>query len=81
MNRKRGLNRIALVLSVLWFAFWVGLSIVVVLENEWDALWIVLAFAVLGFIAVWIAVWVVFYTGLYIVRGFRDDEPKDAQKQ
>lgn len=76
MNWKRGFKRIALVVSVLCFAYFIicGFSY----EGGWDPLILLfgLLFAALGFIAVW----VVFYTGLLIVRGFRDDEPKDEQK-
>ena len=80
MDLKKGVNRIALVLSVLWFVFFLGIGIAIVLDEGWASdMWPILLFIFLGPIAVWIAVWVVFYVGLYIVRGFRDDEPKDEQ--
>ena len=84
MNLKRGVNRIALVLSALWFVFFFGVGIVVVLDEGWESdTWPILLFIFLGPIAVWFAIQVayytVYYTGLFIVRGFRDEKPKDEQ--
>jgi len=64
MNWKRGFKRIAWVLSVVGFIFWVGLDTYLLFTEGWGHdFWIVLAFGVLTFIAVW----VVYYAGLYIV--------------
>ena len=76
MHWKRGFKRIAWVLSVVGFIFWVGLDTYLLFTEGWDPdFWIVLAFGVLTFIAVW----VVYYAGLYIVKGFCDDKPIDEQ--
>lgn len=78
MNCKRGFERIAWVLSIVGFLFWVGLGIYLVLTEGWDFdFWIVLAFAFLSFAAIW----VVYYVGLYIVKGFCNGRPVDEQKQ
>jgi len=78
MNSKRGFERIAWVLSIVGFLFWVGLDIYFLLTEGWDPdFWIVLAFAFLSFAAIW----VVYYVGLYIVKGFCNGRPVDKQKQ
>lgn len=78
MNWKSGFKRIAWVLSIVGFLFWVGLCIYFLSTEGWDSdLWAGLAFGVLSFIAIW----VVYYVGLYIVKGFCDGRPVDEQKQ
>ena len=84
MNLKRGVNRIALVLSALCFVYFsvhcIGIYIRIVLEDVWDFhMQPIFLYIFLGPIAVWIAVWVVYYMGLFIVKGFHDDKPKDEQ--
>lgn len=78
MNWKRGFKRITWVLSVGAFIFWVGLDIFFLFKEGWDLdFWIVLGLGVLNFIAIW----VVYYAGLCIVKGFCDGQPVDEQKQ
>ena len=78
MNWKSGFKRISWVLSIVGFLFWVGLCIYFLSTEGWDSdLWAGLAFGVLSFIAIW----VVYYVGLYIVKGFCDGRPVDEQKQ
>jgi len=78
MNWKSGFKRIAWVLSIVGFLFWVGLCIYLLSTEGWDLdLFILLAFGVLNFTVVW----VVYYAGLYIVRGFYDGQLVDEQKQ
>ena len=77
MNWKSGFKRIACVLSIAGFLFWVGLDIYLILKEGWDTdFWILFTFGVLSFIAIW----VVYYVGLYIVKGFCDGRPIDEQK-
>ena len=77
MNWKSGFKRIAWVLSIVGFLFWVGLCIYLLSTEGWDLdLFILLAFGVLNFTVVW----VVYYAGLYIVRGFCSAQPVDQQK-
>ena len=78
MNWKRGFKRIAWVLSVGMFIFWVGLDIFFLLQEGWDPeFWLGLGLGVLNFIGVW----VVYYAGLYIAKGFCGAEPVNEQKQ
>jgi len=78
MNCKSGFKRMAWVLSVGMFIFWVGLDIYLLTTEGWDLdFWLLLAFGVLSFISIW----VIYYVGLYIVKGFCDSRPGDEQKQ
>jgi len=84
MNWKRGFKRIAWVLSVVGFVIWLSVDIFSLLTEEWypDFWWdpdflIVLAFGVLTFIAVWVA----YYAGLYIVKGFCGTQPLVGQQK
>jgi hypothetical protein len=75
VNLKRGVNRIALVLSALWFLFWSVVGISEICDYGWESdTWIIFPFIFLSPIVVWLTVWMVYYTGLFIVRGFRDDK-------
>ena len=78
MNWKKGIQRITRVLAVAGFLFWVGFCIYVRFTEGWKPdLWIPLALGVLSFIGIW----VVYYMGLYIVKGFFGGQPVDEQKQ
>lgn len=77
MNCKSGFKRIVWVLSIAGFLFWVSLCIYLLPTEGWDPdFWILLAFGVLNFTVVW----VVYYAGLYIVKGFCGAQPVDEQK-
>lgn len=81
MNLKRGVNRIALVLSFLWFVYFSVLAIIAVVEDGWESdMWTIFPVVFCGPVLVWILVQVVFRTGLFIVKGFSDNKPKDEQK-
>ena len=81
MNLEKGLKRLTIVLSVLAGPFWLlyqlatrgGLSYELF---RYEFLIVLLVYEVTGFIAVWIIYW----STCWIVKGFRDDEPKDEQK-
>ena len=78
MNFKSGFERIAWVLSIVGFLFWVGLDIYLVLTEGWDPdFWIGLSFAFLSFAAIW----VVYYVVLYIVKGFCNGRSVNEQKR
>lgn len=67
MNWKNGCKRITWILSIGVFIFWISFDIVCLFR--WGSslgFWIVLGFGVLNFLLAW----VVYYAGLYIVRGF-----------
>ena len=83
MNWKRGFKRITLVLSLLAFTFWVALGIIVgyIIEGVVDALWQGPLIGLAFFAGIWVIYYGIYYIGGYIVEGFRDDEPKDEQKQ
>ena len=81
MNLKRGVNRIALVLSALWFVYFSAYGILGILLAVWGFVrQPIFLYIFLGPIAVWIAVWIIYWSTCWIVKGFRDDEPKDEQK-
>lgn len=76
MNCKSGFKRIAWVLSIASFLFWLCLDIYFLLTEGWDPdFWILFAFGVISFIAIW----VVYYVCLYIIKGFRENNQKDEQ--
>lgn len=78
MNWKNGVKRIAWVLSVVGFLFWVGFIIIALCEEGWDP--VILEVGALFGILNFIAIWVVYYLGLYIVKGFCDVHSVYEQK-
>jgi hypothetical protein len=78
MNWKSGCKRITLVLSIGAFIFWIILGIYFLLIEKWHPDFRILSvFGVLSFIGIWL----VYYLGLYIVKGFFCGQPVDEQKQ
>lgn len=79
MNLEKGLKRLTIVLSLLAGPFWIfyhsGRLRSEMLSYEF--LIVVLAYEVVGFVAVWIIYW----SACWVVNGFRNDTPKDKQKE
>ncbi len=79
MSCKNGVKRIAWVLSVVGFLFWVGFIIIALCEEGWNP--VILEVGALFGILNFIAIWVVYYVGLYIVKGFCDGQSVYEPKQ
>jgi hypothetical protein len=77
MNLEKGLKRLTIVLSLLAgpFCFFYQLGRLTSELLRYEFLIIVLAYEVVGFVAVWIIYWSAFW----VIKGFRDDTPKNEQ--
>lgn len=79
---NRGFKRITFVLSFLVLAFFVAVGIERCLIGGYvEALWEAPLIGLIFFTGIWVIYYVIYYIGGYIVKGFRDDKPKDEQKQ
>jgi hypothetical protein len=72
VNIKKGLNRIWIVVSVLWVGFWMN---VIIPSDVSDHRIRFLGILTIGLV-VW---WGLLYTGFWISSGFREDDEKKGE--
>ena len=78
MNLEKGFKRLTIIVSVLAGPLWVLIHCDSI--GPWllsyEFLIVVLSYEVRGFVAVWIIYW----SARWVVKGFREDEPKDEKQ-
>ena len=81
MNPEKGFKRLTIVLSLLAGPFLLLYHLLATYGNlsyelfRYEFLIVLLVYEVIGFVAVWVIYW----STCWIVKGFRDDEPKDEK--
>jgi hypothetical protein len=78
MNLEKGFKRLTVVVSILAGPLWVFINSdrIGIWMLSYDFLIAVLSYEVRGFVSVWI----IYLSARWVVKGFREDEPKDEKQ-